>query len=958
MPNVRSLLQNLALALFAWAAAGALAAAGDLEQRFQRPADPAKPWVYWWWVHGNVSESSITRDLEEMKRKGAGGLLMFDARGYHDDHTPPPPSRMEFMSPEWRRMLKYAMNEAHRLGLEMSVNLSSCAGALRGPWNVGDDAPKQLLWAKRELAGGKRVTCELPRGEWGRCWDVALIAARQEKPGQKTPVVEVVDLTGKVAGETLTWDAPAGSWTVLRFVCRIIPGHENDVDILSPSAVTAYFNRMGRSLLDDAGPLAGKTLTHLYSVSWEGATPNWTLGFDQYFQTYCGYGLRPYLPTLAGMTVKNQEVTDRFLRDYHKTLAECFMRLCYGTLQDLCHKNGLKWHSESGGPWNRKIPSFKDADQMAFLARNDMPQGEFWIGGRGMNRPAAMAAHIYGKRLAAVEAFTHMRPHWSVYPAMLKPDANMAFTDGANHFIWHTFTASPPEFGKPGIEYFAGTHFNPNVTWWEQAGAILTYLARCQFLLRQGLFVADVCTYTGDKPYLNWGRGAQWTDKPSLTLSKGYTYDLVNTEVLLERLSVKDGRLVLPDGMSYRLLVVDLEDETASPQALRKVIELAKQGAAIVLGQRQPRRAPGLAAYPTCDDEVCRLAGELWGSGAEGCRSFGQGKLYRGLTLDEVLTREKIAPDMAGPWDYIHRCDGGTDIYFVSGKGTDECTFRTRGKEPELWDPMTGRVSDAVYYRTADDGRTTVPLSLPENGSMFVVFRKPAAPRHLVSLPISSEVLQVEGRTERGVRLDVWQQGRYALQTSDDKSLVVDVAGLPAAQTLAGPWDVRFAPGWDAPESAVFERLIPWNEHTNEGIKYFSGTATYRKSFDLDETQAKGLVRLDLGEVKYVAEVRLNGQSLGTVWTAPWSVDLTGLVKAGKNELEIDVSNTWANRLIGDARIPHEAQRLTKTNARRDPNYKGRLARLQGYLPTDPLMPSGLLGPVRLEFGQQQDVPF
>ena len=224
---------------------------------------------------------------------------MFDARGYHDDHTPPPPSRMEFMSPEWRRMLKYAMNEAHRLGLQMSVNLSSCGWRARAVERRRRCA-KQLLWAKSELAGGKRVTCELPR-QWGRCWDVALIAARQERPGKKAPVVEVVDLTGKVAGETLTWDAPAGSWTVLRFVCRIIPGHENDVDILSPSAVTAYFNRMGRSLLDDAGPLAGKTLTHLYSVSWAPRPIDPRL--DQYFQTYwCYTTLRPYLPILAGMT--------------------------------------------------------------------------------------------------------------------------------------------------------------------------------------------------------------------------------------------------------------------------------------------------------------------------------------------------------------------------------------------------------------------------------------------------------------------------------------------------------------------------------------------------------------------------------------------------------------------------------------------------------------------------------
>jgi len=958
MRDVRLFLTILGLALLACGAGQFEAGAADLDAGFQRPADPVKPWVYWWWVNGNVDEATITRDLEAMKRQGVGGLLMFDARGYHDDHTPPPPVRMEFMSSEWRRLLKFAMGEAHRLGLKMSVNLSSCAGALRGPWNVGDDAPKQLLWATSEVEGGKQIACAVPRGQWGRTWEVALIAARQEKREKDAPVVEVVDLADKVADGKLTWDAPAGHWTVLHFVCEIIPGHENDVDILSPNAVEAYFNRMGRGLLEDAGPLAGKTLTHLYSVSWEGATPNWTLGFDQYFETYCGYNIRRFLPILAGMTVKNREVTERFLRDYHKTLADCFMHHCYGTLQELCHKNGLQWHSESGGPWNRKIASFKDGDQLAFLARNDIPQGEFWVLGQMMNRPPAITAHIYGKRLAAVEAFTHMRPHWSVYPSLLKPGADMAFCDGANQFIWHTFTCSPAEFGKPGIEYFAGTHFNPNVTWFEQGRAVLAYLARCQYLLRQGLFVADVCAYTGDKPYLHWGRGTRWTDKPSLVLSKGYAFDLLNTEVLLERMSVKDGRLVLPDGMSYRLLVVDLEDETVPPAALQKILDLTRKGATVVLGKRRPTQAPGLAGYPACDKEVARLAGELWGPGAHGRRRLGEGTLYSGLTLDEVLANEEIPPDFAGPWEYNHRRDGETDIYFLSGKGTAECTFRVDGREPELWEPTTGRVADAVCYRTTDDGRTVVPISLPENGSVFVVFRKAAASRHLVTVPASRNVLQIDGRTAEGARLNLWQPGRYQLQSSNDKTLVLDVSGLPAAQTLDGPWDVRFAPGWGAPEATVFDRLIAWNEHKNEGIKYFSGTATYRKLFDLDDTQAKGLVRLQLGDVKYVAEVRLNGRSLGVVWTDPWSVELTGAVKPGRNELEIDVTNVWVNRLIGDARIPDEAKRFTKTNVRRDPDFKGRYATLHGYLATDPLMPSGLLGPVRLEFGRQQEVRF
>jgi len=268
--------------------------------------------------------------------------------------------------------------------------------------------------------------------------------------------------------------------------------------------------------------------------------------------------VRPYLPVLAGMTVTSREVSDRFLRDYNRALADCFMNHFYGKLRELSGRRGVKWHSESGGPWNRKQPTFSHADQLAFLGRNDMPQGEFWYQlpshhGKDFNRPIAMAAHIYGRPLAAVEAFTHMTYHWSVCPAMLKPRGDATFCDGINQFIWHTFTASPPEFGKPGIEYFAGSHLNPNVTWWEQAGPMLKYLARCQFMLRQGHSTVDVCCYVGDEPYLHWGRGEKWNAKPSMTLGPGHTYDLVNTEVLLDRLQAANGRLVLPDGMSYRV---------------------------------------------------------------------------------------------------------------------------------------------------------------------------------------------------------------------------------------------------------------------------------------------------------------------------------------------------------------------------------------------------------------------
>ena len=380
-------------------------------------------------------------------------------------------------------------------------------------------------------------------------------------------------------------------------------GYETDVDVLNAKAVESYFDRMGKTIRQDAGSLAGKTFTHFYSVSWEGAVPTWTSGFEQEFQKYRGYHLRPYLPVLAGMTVTSPEVTQRFLRDYGRSLSDCFLNNCYAKLQELCHRSGLKIHCESGGPWDRNKLLFMHADQLAFLSRNDMPQGEFWHPWKGERsqtnaRRAAMTAHIYGRPLAAAEAFTHMTLHWSAYPAVLKPAADAVFCDGVNDFVWHTFTASPPEFGKPGIEYFAGTHINPNVTWWEQSRAYVDYLTRCQFLLRQGQFVADVCCYTGDRNYERWGRGAQWSEKPSLVLPKGYTYDLLNTEVLLERLSVKDGRLVLPDGMSYRMLVVDLEETAAVPGGTAETPRAGRAGCHDCARSASASRSSGSSQLP------------------------------------------------------------------------------------------------------------------------------------------------------------------------------------------------------------------------------------------------------------------------------------------------------------------------------------------------------------------------
>jgi hypothetical protein len=500
-------------------------------------------------------------------------------------------------------------------------------------------------------------------------------------------------------------------------------------------------------------------------------------------------------------------------------------------------------------------------------------------------------------------------------PGLLKPVGDEAFLNGLNRMVFHQYTHQPSSEMKPGWQYGAGTHFDRNLTWWEQARSFFQYLARCQFLLQKGTFVADACYFYGEGatafvPSREYVRPA---------LPFGSDFDAVNAEVLLRDMAVKQGRLVLPGGMSYRVLVLP-ERDTLSPKVVRKLTDLVTAGA-IVLGPR-PVRTPGLTNYPRSDEETRTLADGLWGPGQArqaGENKLGRGRIFWGKPLSEVLgsiglgsdfmfagrsrpaaveTQTKEAPVL----DFIHRRDGDADIYFVVNRrerweASVKCTFRVSGKLPEIWNPVTGETRAAVCYAQAE-GKTSLPLEFPPHGSLFIVFRQPI-----------SAATRGKGR------------GNFA--------------SLRSLLDVRGPWRVAFDPAWGGPESVEFDELTSWTKRAEAGIKYYSGTATYRKTFDLPEAAdlKDGRLFLDLGEVRYVAEARLNGQALGVVWTAPWRLEITKAARPGANVLEIDIINLWPNRVIGDSLLP-PSKRLTKTNVTFE---KG-----------TPLLESGLLGPVRI----------
>ncbi len=728
---------------------------------------------------------------------------------------------------------------------------------------------------------------------------------------------EVIDLSSRMDSRgRLQWQAPQGRWTILRFGYTLegqrtrcsstVIGYE--ADMLDPIGIEMHFKHCAEPLLDAAGPYVGKTLKYLHVDSYEtganvlGQQPTWSAKFLDEFRTRRGYDPLRYLPAMARRIVDSREISDRFLFDIRMTISDLMIEKFFGRLAELAHARGVGIHCETGyGTYPH--PQF---DGLRAAGQCDVTMGEFWWGTDIMSqfypfcnviRSVASPAHIYGRKIVQAESFTAWS-HFLEYPATLKPLGDEAFCDGLNRVMFHQYTHQPNE-DMPGYQYGAGTHIDRHVTWWNMSKPFLTYLARCQNILQAGRFHADVCYFVGEGTS-KYVPGKRFL-KPALP--PGYNYDCVNADVILNQMSVKDHRLVLSDGMSYWLLVLPTQ-QTMSPAVLRKIRQLIEDGAT-VLGQR-PLHTPGLTNWPKADEELKEIADSMWDEARTEAKieSIGEGLLVRGLAVNEVmdilnLSEDFEVPDLEGV-EFIHRAIGGADFYFVSNQATEGKKgvglFRAHGRIPELWDPVTGARRDLPEYKEAGDQCVEVPITVEPHQSFFVVFHRPA----------------------------------YGVNKSGGKP---NFPELRQVAEIGGPWTVAFDPKWGGPEKVVFEKLEDWTKRPEEGIKYYSGTAVYRRTFDLAELPSlpkKGLF-LDLGTVDYLARVRLNGRDLGIVWTAPWRVDVSGVVKEKGNELEIEVVNTWLNRLVGDARLPPE-KRIAKTNVQ--------------YPPTQPLMPSGLLGPV------------
>ena len=964
-------------------------------------------------------------------------------------------------------------------------------------------------------------------------------------PALTIPRDQIVDLSEKItAAGQLAWEVPDGNWTIVR-VGHTPTGKTNhpapdaglglECDKLSKQAAAAHFDGLMKRLIADAGSLAGKTLVATHIDSWEVGSQNWTPLMREEFRHRRGYDPQKYLPVITGRIVDSLEVSERFLWDLRRTVSELVCENYGGELRRLANQHGLRLSIEGyfGCP----------CDEIAYGGQADEPMAEFWVGGVGgaySCHEMASAAHVYGKRIVGAESFTATdKERWQSHPANLKDLGDRSFCDGINRFVVHRYALQPWPDRRPGMTMGPwGTHYERTQTWWEQSRPWHEYLTRCQFMLRQGLFVADVCCMEAEgtirfEPPTSV-RPAGSVERP------GYNFDGCPPDVVLTRMTVRDGRLLLPDGMSYRVLLLP-EVETMTPQLLRKINELVAAGATVV-GPKPPKKSPSLADFPTCDATVKQLADDLWASG----------KIVSGKTPAEVLAARHVPPDFSSRnahgeqnLRFTHRAIGPTDLYFVANRNSQPedalCSFRVTGKRPELWQPETGRIAPVAAFVEAD-GVTRLPLRLGPHESVFVIFQpgtvqpserivsathngqellhlnkpvpsganttgtftmvawvKPSAdttlpkehntgmvaaritrndalyppPGHeawstadvgtgfaagrngvcvlehgaafftaplVYAAPLTNwthvaivyrdgtPTLYLNGQqTRTGLKssrvvhcgvgvahrrsvtpfvgecsgmqafdralteaelaklaqmspatgyneslpaLDlahglISQPGDYALKTADGRTREFTVV-LPPPQEISGPWQVSFDPLWGGPAQPLnFDMLKDWSKLSENGIRYYSGTAVYRKNFDLAPSAIHNSHFLDLGKVAVIAEVKLNGRDLGVLWKTPFCVDVTDALKAGDNVLEIRVTNLWINRQIGDEQLGEDSDRNSNgtlkewpawlSQGKPSPTGRFTFSTWRLWKKNEPLVESGLLGPVVLRMAQELD---
>lgn len=986
-----------------------------VRSHFVHPPPEARPLVIWQWNGGILSKEGMTKDLEAMADRGVGGVMVMQM----PDQAPYPqqwefknyPDRCSVLSEEWFGIVNHAVGEADRLGLTFSMFLCPGWSHAGGPWVPPERSLKVLTSKTVEVEGPGPFTGIIPKPlrhvptkggnqvpEWFReqehdrelfpeppdfFSDVGVLAVPVSNPNGVIGFSGIIDLSDRIREDgMLKWDVPDGKWNVMRFGVVSHNGLNHpapfeasglESDRMDPEAVRIVFEGMIGRIVREARAKGYTSFTSFETDSYEGGVQDYSLDFREQFEERRGYDCLTWLPAWIDkdLVIDSQQLTWRFRCDMTRTLSELLAERFAGTLKKLADEHGIGWMTE---------PYFRLAiDWHMQSAQTGLPGSEFWMGKSfHLIGPAPDTAALYGLQVVWAESFTaeSFDSAWRNHPGVLKPWADAAFCRGINHIYMHGFAHNP--FGdhlQPGFTMgYWGTQFSRHLTWWPESLPWHTYLARTQYLLQQGRPVNDVLVYPPRSEAL-----------PRKQAHAGaFRQVTVDDTALMERIWVReDGRLEVKGGGEFAAITLS-PDMPMEPGKLRRIRDLVRHGATLI-GEAPPRRSASLQNFPESDHEVCVLIDEMWGPDGKGEfneRRVGEGRVLDTANLVGALDRVANGPDLQftdlsgrgdvcltgkEPWikageveqfeippvqvnaktdaafsymDFTHRRAGDVDIYFVVNVGKKSveliADFRVDDRVPEAWDPLTGTQCELENWRRKD-GRTQVPMRFEAEQSFFVVFRN-------------------------------------AVENDSEGSLNFRGPVPETVLELAGSWRVCFDPVRGGPNTIVFDQLQDWSQHEEKGVKFYSGTACYHKHFDLEGDTGPELY-LDLGKVHDLARVILNGVDLGVVWTSPWRVQLPNSLLRGKgNELSIEVTNTWVNRMIGDEHEPEDVELIAWDPETRKGSYdvkvgsrglkdfpdwvvnncprpsSGRYTFVtwRFYDRNAPLLPAGLLGPVKV----------
>lgn len=793
------------------------------------------------------------------------------------------------------------------------------------------------------------------------------------------PQQKIINVSDKVRADgRLVWDVPAGSWTILR-IGHTSTGHTNatggagkglECDKFNPEAIKLQFDKWFGEAQRQLGSELSKNALKVFHVdSWECGSQNWSPVFREEFKQRRGYDLLPYLPIVAGIPVENAAFSEKFLYDFRQTVSELVVDTFYKMLADLAKEKGVKFTAESVAPT-------MTSDGLAHYKLVDVPMGEFWLNSPTHDKPndmldAISAGHIYGKPIIQAEAFTTLRMTWNEHPATLKTLQDRNYALGINKLVYHVFMHNPWLDRKPGMTLDGvGLYFQRDQTWWKAGKAWVDYAQRCQSLLQKGFPVTDLAVFIGDEiprrsvlpdrlvPTLTGLFGKEVVAQEAERLKnagqplrqipisvthsanmadpenwvnalRGYAYDSFNPDALLNTAKVKNGKVIFGDGTSYSALILPKKHamtpnaNTMSAQTAEKLLALVSEGATLIIGDK-----PEIEAGTKSSKALENFARQCWegnfdimmdGADKIFYKNVGKGKVvkspFEANTLAKLgIEQDVIVKDEQGNYAkgiaWTHRKASDLELYFLANQENTErlldFSLRANGKSIQLYDAVSDKIFSPKSWKV-ENGRTNLTLKLEGNASVFVIFKD--------SFDNFSKVVKAKVKADKAKN---WQE-------------------FKAFQSLDIAWEVDFENSKTNQKiTKTFEKLNDWTVNSDSLIRYYAGTANYRQSFEVRTLPKKNQeIWLDLGKVANLAEVKVNGIACGIVWTAPYQVDISKALKIGKNELSIEVTNTWANRLIGDILLP-EKQRTTNTTAP------------MKYLDTKTLYESGLIGPVKL----------